>query len=948
MKKKTEALVNYLTFIKSYNFEDLFTATIQFNLDHQMKILQSVLNFKLIDNIDSYLEKIIVNFNENSNDDEKSPFHSIINGLSYKHFILPYKREIMERFFFDNEDFEKWFNNKNFGEYISLYLKTQNYTSDQHQLLRNAFLITLSEGLKSKKDFIFNYLKNISKEFIPAGMKENLKVENGFILVYKEVNIIGSNYGFYIDENVFVFIDSFNIHLINKSVKQNGCAKLKVYRAYKNKLFSTHFNMEDNYDLNSKSVYFDKAIIKQKMTSSTAYFITRGIDENYRTIDCLIYPPVKQFYNNNRYKLGSEIDVDYRLTEKNKTLASESNLEDIYYFNEYEKSYDCLVTNKFILNDKCPICKSEEIEKIDIECYCINCNNTTLEGVEIKPIESKKKLFITKFSIEKTYGKDFIDSLRKGDLVNFYFKEAFQYVTNIKKIKIYSHRVIPQSAPKNILPKKDVFYQYKSSLISSLFSLIEIERLYEKSQTEKDNLREINIRLGSYIKSPKTYLYRFIEDYNKIIEALKEDINVSQSVEDMLIKISSNYSKTLETFPRLNNLYFSLKCLKFYKSENLKGQLNLLEDAVDSNKKLVKLILIKNLIENEAKNQEFSIDIKKQIIEILQKERTEITFGVNKKDNEKTENEILLDDISKGISSEGQNLEFKETFMTPVLNNKQRSFINNLKFKLENNHNLSTKQKDSYKAIFEELKQKRKDKSAINEIIFSSIKNICAFLNSNDGKLIFGVRDDNTTIGLEEEYEVSNLDFDTLQQAFENQWQKLVPEHAVFRPYIELNKEVFEEKEFCVVDVKYPYDIKEPCFIRKGPNEEIIYVKNSSTTMSLKGKQIRDWKRKTISKLSETNYVYLMKDKLNYTKIGHAKDPDKRRGTLMSQDPKIELIKKFKLPNKDVAFRLEKHLHRKYEKHQTETGGEWFSLDSFQIQEIIEFVDEQVRVFETN
>ena len=105
--------------------------------------------------------------------------------------------------------------------------------------------------------------------------------------------------------------------------------------------------------------------------------------------------------------------------------------------------------------------------------------------------------------------------------------------------------------------------------------------------------------------------------------------------------------------------------------------------------------------------------------------------------------------------------------------------------------------------------------------------------------------------------------------------------------------------------------------------------------MPLKGKQIRDWKRKTILS-SEINYVYLMKDKVNHTKIGHSKNPDKRRGTLMSQDPKIELINKFKFPNKDVAVRIEKHLHKMYEKYQTETGSEWFNLDAFQIQEIID------------
>ena len=90
-----------------------------------------------------------------------------------------------------------------------------------------------------------------------------------------------------------------------------------------------------------------------------------------------------------------------------------------------------------------------------------------------------------------------------------------------------------------------------------------------------------------------------------------------------------------------------------------------------------------------------------------------------------------------------------------------------------------------------------------------------------------------------------------------------------------------------------------------------------------------------------------MVDKYGIHKIGITKNVEKRQGTLMSQEKGIELVNSFIFPNRAIAGRLEKYLHLKYDKHRTETGGEWFNIDDNQINEIKTFLKSQMEIHPT-
>lgn len=97
------------------------------------------------------------------------------------------------------------------------------------------------------------------------------------------------------------------------------------------------------------------------------------------------------------------------------------------------------------------------------------------------------------------------------------------------------------------------------------------------------------------------------------------------------------------------------------------------------------------------------------------------------------------------------------------------------------------------------------------------------------------------------------------------------------------------------------------------------------------------YEREIISK-TETDdkcHVYLMIDHTNnYHKIGISNKPKYREKTLQSEKPTIELICNKKFPNRKLAVSFEQALHNAYSNKRIR--GEWFSLESKDVEDIIE------------
>ena len=91
----------------------------------------------------------------------------------------------------------------------------------------------------------------------------------------------------------------------------------------------------------------------------------------------------------------------------------------------------------------------------------------------------------------------------------------------------------------------------------------------------------------------------------------------------------------------------------------------------------------------------------------------------------------------------------------------------------------------------------------------------------------------------------------------------------------------------------------------------------------------------TTSNVSETCYVYLMKDMANnFHKIGISNHPRYREHTLQSDKPTIELLCAKEYPNRTIALAIEAALHKAYASKRLR--GEWFNLDDSDVKDVMQ------------
>lgn len=89
------------------------------------------------------------------------------------------------------------------------------------------------------------------------------------------------------------------------------------------------------------------------------------------------------------------------------------------------------------------------------------------------------------------------------------------------------------------------------------------------------------------------------------------------------------------------------------------------------------------------------------------------------------------------------------------------------------------------------------------------------------------------------------------------------------------------------------------------------------------------------SNVSETCYVYLMKDMANnFHKIGISNHPKYREHTLQSDKPTIELLCAKEYPNRTIALSIEAALHKAYSSKRLR--GEWFNLDESDVKDVMQ------------
>ncbi len=573
-------------------------------------------------------------------------------------------------------------------------------------------------------------------------------------------------------------------------------------------------------------------------------------------------------------------------------------------------------------------------------------------GAYIHFKDLNQSIFINKASVFGFNGFEFFENLKIGDSYNFIIKDYKENTISLNKNSKYSlkkrvYNVQPSSLVSNSLSQKS--FNITNINMFIYFSFLIFNDLTDTSKDLKTKKKYLNISrdLGIHLHHPKVYVLNLKNSLFQLIKSLKRKKDIRNEIIDLNEQFETKYVKTFEIFPHLTKLKSVIQCFEYYNSLNFEAQVKNINTESLTVKKLVKLILIKNLIQEENSDLKLIEEIRLKIIDLLQFGIDDV-FNFDVAQNNETvdsENIRILKQVESKQIIESVNYEFKETIKTPVLTNEDHNKIDTL------NNNTHIPEDIKEKKIDEILNSKNiNDKLHQNAVTYSAFKNICALLNSNNGKILIGVRDNNELVGLKSDYRLVN-DFDGFQLYFDTMWSRLLCEPEKYRPYVSLNKIHFNGKDFCFIDVEKPNDFDEPCFIydykgdKHKPNE-MCYVKANASAKSLSPIEISKFKRSKDKFKPTPNYVYIMTDKFNYYKIGHSKDPDSRQGTLMSQDREIKIIHKVAFPSKDLAMKIEKHLHREFQK--LHKRGEWFEFKESDLKNAIAILDKQKNIFSSD
>lgn len=345
----------------------------------------------------------------------------------------------------------------------------------------------------------------------------------------------------------------------------------------------------------------------------------------------------------------------------------------------------------------------------------------------------------------------------------------------------------------------------------------------------------------SSIKNARSYLLNFYLEYFKLLQLIEDVVN-SFTIEKLfkvkeeakkVLKVAESQKQTLENFPQTQKLIFFVNILGLFNDTSdsgIKSLINLLDAYSDhhSLKTISKIILANNLLVSESKDIDDSF-----IQKNLQKIKSYIDdgfFSVKETyiDRFKQENSDKIKYwMDKIRDDESETLEFKSTFFTPILDDKQKQELEKKEQELKNCKN--EKHKESLNKDIDGIK----GKSAKNLIIHSSLKTLCGFANKRGGTLLIGVSDNKSIIGLENDY--NELPGKKNRDGFGLFFDSKIKEY--FNPSFAalLKREFlkFPEGDVLIVEVQKS---KELVFLQKGSNgkqKQEVYVRQLASTLEI-------------------------------------------------------------------------------------------------------------------
>lgn len=434
------------------------------------------------------------------------------------------------------------------------------------------------------------------------------------------------------------------------------------------------------------------------------------------------------------------------------------------------------------------------------------------------------------------------------DKINFSLKHLIGTKYEAEYYDIFNHYELDEE---DLLSDADLNYDFKIEIEKGF--IFEQFAFYQTSIEEKIKYIKFAKAFFSNTKNARSYLLNiYIEYFNSIeyLDNLIQDYSIDKydDFRAFIIQIKEKvHLKTLENFPESKNLLFFIDILYLFNSKNendLEAIFDLVKKSLHENeillKAIAKTVLSNNLLitevdeTNKLSLNEYTFKNLKRIREYL----NQGVLSVEESVDDKLEKELKEKRnywLKKINEDEGEKLEFKATFITPVPSNDQKRIIVALEKELKRKTNEIDIQKIKIK--IGELKEQNKNVRGIDKIIIhSALKTICAFANTNGGYLLLGVSDDKKIYGLEQDYK--SFKDDQNRDGFGKYFDAIIKDYfgeSFSSSLLEKEYLKFPKGDILVVKVKKS---TEEIFLLKnelGNKEESIYVRNLSSSNKLKG-----------------------------------------------------------------------------------------------------------------
>ncbi|WP_375558902.1 RNA-binding domain-containing protein [Bernardetia sp. OM2101] len=398
---------------------------------------------------------------------------------------------------------------------------------------------------------------------------------------------------------------------------------------------------------------------------------------------------------------------------------------------------------------------------------------------------------------------------------------------------------------------------------------IEIEKgriLEQFAMTQENFENKINsIKIAKHfyanINNARSYLHNIYIQYFTALNDLDILIeNYSFEGYDIFretIKAINIQEQTLEVFSEGEKLIFFVKVLSLFNSDDEDQNYSLMDYAKKHSnagkshaifKILAKTTLANNLLLSEVQKTDNKNEALDFSLKNLKRIRDYIKNGVfslaeNQEDKLERETREKIKEWKDKINlEEGENMEFKSTFKTPVPNGDSKKRLEILQDKLKNNPN--DKAKMGINAQIDEINGSK----AMKRIIHSAFKSIAAFANTSGGVLLLGVSDDKKIFGLEKDY--ASFKDEQNRDGFGKFFDAKIKEYfGDSFSSTHLEKEFLKFTEGDILIVKVKKSIEEIFLLKddEGKPTEDIYVRNLSSTDKLLGKELAKFIRKKSS-----------------------------------------------------------------------------------------------------